>query len=420
MRAILTIEHRSMPPASHVLRLGDSCSIGRGREATLRVEDERVSRNHLSVTLLPAGLEVADLGSRNGTRVNGRSLAPGERVNAGPFAHVEIGSATVTVEIEHTGAESPRTRRLEAGLLDLADELEVLGEIGHGSAGRVFVAREKATGKTIAVKALRSQFGAGSAGRERFLLEARLARRIESPHIVHVHDCRVVEDRAYILMELVQGPSVKDRLAAGSLSLAEGLAIAEDVANALAAAARASVIHRDVKPGNILIDADGGAKLTDFGIAKDKDGDRVETLTKTGDGLGTLAYVSPEQAQDAKQVDYRTDVYGLGATLFHMLAGRPPFIPTSARVLLDILEKPAPPLSAFRTDAPEGLEELVASMLEKEPDRRPQTAEEVALRIHELRRRHGLVRSAGSSATFGGRATDDDLRALPPLGQTQE
>jgi serine/threonine protein kinase len=412
MRAVLTLEQKTMPPRSHVIRVGESFTIGRGREATLRVEDERVSRKHLAITLTAGGIEVADLGSRNGTRVNGRVLAPNERMLAGRFVHVELGSATLTVEVEQAGQDNPRTRRLDTGLVDLQDELEVLGEIGHGSAGRVFVARERSSGRTLAVKALRPQFGPGSAGRERFIREARLARRIASPHVVQVEDCRVVDDRAYIMMELVQGPSVRDRLALGSLSLAESLSIGEDVANALAAATLASVVHRDVKPGNILIDADGSAKLADFGIAKDLDGSRIQTLTKTGDGLGTLAYISPEQAEDAKEVDYRTDIYGLGATLFHMLAGRPPFLPTSARVLLDILEKPAPPITAFRTDVPEDVERLVASMLEKDPDRRPQTAHEVAGLLHEIRRRHNLARSAGSGATFGGRATDDDLPAL--------
>src|SRR5262249_13596947 len=155
-------------------------------------------------------------------------------------------------------------------------------------------------------------------------------------------------------------PTAKDRLAAGPVSLAEALSISDDIASALAAAADARVVHRDVKPGNILLDAEGGAKLADFGIAKDLNGTRIETPTAKGDGLGTLAYVSPEQAQDAKTVASRTDIYGLGATMFHLIAGRPPFIPTSARVLVDILEATPPRLPSLCPGTPPALDVLVA------------------------------------------------------------
>jgi serine/threonine protein kinase len=419
MRAILTLEHRGAAPQCHVIRLGETFTLGRGRDVTIRIEDERISRQHVKIGLSPAGIEVHELGSRNGTRVNGRVARKNERILAGRFAVVELGDARATIEVESAGEEGPTTRRLATALPDLENDFEVLGEIGHGATGKVFVAKQKKDGRTIAVKTLKPQFVPVAATRERFLREGKLAARINSPNVVQVYDVRVFEERAYIIMQLVQGPSAKDRLVQGPLPLADALGIGEDIANALAAAADAHVVHRDVKPGNILIDADGVAKLTDFGIAKDLNGSRIQTLTAAGDGLGTLAYVSPEQAQDAKTVDYRTDIYGLGATIFHLLAGRPPFMPTSARVLLDIIEKPAPPLTAFRPDAPEDLERLLDLMLEKEPDDRPQTAREVAKTIRELRLRLGLIRSAGASETFGGEVTADDLPAYQPdNGQT--
>lgn len=412
MRAVLTLEHRGAAPQSHVIRLGETFTIGRGRDVTIRIEDERISRQHVKVGLTPGGIEVTELGSRNGTRVNGRILQQHERVLAGRFAVVELGDARATVEVEAAGEEGPTTRRLSLALPDLHDDFEVMGEIGHGATGKVYVAKEKRSGRTVAVKCLKPQFVPVASARERFLREGKLAARIHSPHVVEIYDVKIFEERAYIIMQLVQGPSARDKMVQGKVTLAEGLAIGEDIANALAAAADSHVVHRDVKPGNILIDADGVAKLADFGIAKDLNGSRIQTLTASGDGLGTLAYVSPEQAQDAKTVDYRTDIYGLGATIFHLLAGRPPFIPTSARVLIDIIEKPAPPLTAFRPDAPEDLEKLLDRMLAKDPDDRPQTAREVVRAIRELRLRLGLIRSAGADETFGGHVTSDELPIL--------
>ncbi len=421
MRAILTLEHRGAAPQSHVIRQGEVFTLGRGRDVTIRIEDERISRQHVKIGLTPAGIEVFELGSRNGVRVNGRVLDKNERVLAGRFAVVELGDARATIEVEAAGEEGPTTRRLAKALPDLDMDFEVLGEIGHGATGKVYVAKQRNVGRTVAVKCLKPQFVPVASARERFLREGKLAARIHSPHVVEVYDVRVFEERAYIIMQLVQGPSAKDRLVQGPLPMADALSIGEDIANALAAAADSKVVHRDVKPGNILIDADGVAKLADFGIAKDLNGSRIQTLTAAGDGLGTLAYVSPEQAQDAKTVDYRTDIYGLGATIFHLLAGRPPFVPTSARVLLDIIEKPAPPLTAFRPDAPEDLEHLLDRMLAKEPEKRPQTAREVAKAIRELRLRLGLIRSAGASETFGGNVTSDDLPAFrPELGTTPD
>ncbi len=415
MRALLTIEHRGAPPRTQVVAMGETYILGRGRDATLRIDDERISRKHVSVALVPTGIEVTELGSRNGTFLNGRLLQSNEKLNTGRFAVIDLGDAHVTVEIEQEGAESPRTKRLDAALTDLTDDFEVLGEIGAGASGKVYVARQRRMNKTVAVKSLKSHVATNPKSRERFLREGKLASRIHSPNVVQVYDVRVTEEHAYIIMELVQGPSAKDRLATGPLSLAEGLSVGEDIANALDAAAEAKVVHRDVKPGNILIDVDGVAKLVDFGIAKDLESSKIQSLTVTGDGLGTIAYVSPEQAQDAKAVDYRTDIYGLGATLYHLLAGRPPFPANSPRVLLDILEKPAPPLTAYRVDAPQELEDLLAAMLEKDPARRPQTAKEVAHRIREIRLHLGLVRSAGADETFDGSTTDQGF-PVPRLG----
>jgi serine/threonine protein kinase len=411
MRGILTLQHRDLPPRAYVLNVGFSYVIGRGREATIRIDDERISRKHVIVTLDERGFHVEELGSRNGALLDNHPLAPHAKVNLGMRGGMlEMGDAKLRIELEGDEQDA-RAKRIDSAFEDLAAEYEVMGEVGQGASGRVFVARQKFMDRQVAIKCLKPQYAPGSRERERFLKEGKLAARVKSPYVVEVYDVRVVGEKAYIVMELVQGPSAKERLAQGPIALPDVLQIGEDVARALSAASDATIVHRDVKPGNILLSPEGLAKLTDFGIAKDLDESTIQQLTAAGDGLGTLAYVSPEQATDARTVDHRSDLYSLGATLYHMLAARPPFIPSNARVLLDILDKPAPPLVAYRPDAPEDVAHLVDSLLKKNPRERPQNAHEVARRLKECRLRHGFgARSAGRDGTLG------STGARPALG----
>jgi serine/threonine-protein kinase len=172
------------------------------------------------------------------------------------------------------------------------------------------------------------------------------------------------------MSELVDGPSAREVVDRGPLSVPAALWIAEDVARALVAASAAGVVHRDVKPSNVLITPEGVAKLCDFGIAKDLQS-TLRTLTASGAGMGTLAYLAPEQASQAKHVDARADLYALGATLYHLLAGRPPFRPRGADALLALVEQPPPPLGAARPDCPPEVARLVHAMLAKRPEERP-------------------------------------------------
>jgi len=201
-----------------------------------------------------------------------------------------------------------------------------------------------------------------------------------------VFDVRLVKGRVFMVMELINGPSAKDRLSGGPIPIPEALKIGEDVANGVAAAHAAGAIHRDIKPANILLSPEGIAKLSDFGIAKDLDA--VVSLTAAGEGLGTLAYVSPEQATEAREVDPRTDLYSLGATLYHFVAGRPPFLPKNARVLLEILDAPAPPLQPLRPECPADVTQFIHRLLAKSPAERPTPAALVARTLRQLREAH--------------------------------
>lgn len=404
MHAELTVEVGREVGRVFVVRLGQTFVLGRGADVAITVDDERVSRRHASVELRPEGLFVTDLGSRNGTFLVGRRLAASEPVLTAPGDVLELGAHRLRLDIqgldERSRRERQRTRRLDEPLLP-REEFELLGEIGRGATGRVYAARQRLLDRMVAVKVLRSDLGDDEEGQKRFLREARVCVKIDSPYVVQVHDVRVVFGRVYLIMELVNGPSAKDRLAGGPLPLAEVARIGLDVANALQAAHKAGVVHRDIKPANILLAPNGPAKLSDFGIAKELDS--VESLTSTGEGLGTLAYVSPEQATEARSVTPCTDIYGLGATLYHLVAGRPPFLPTSAKVLLQIIDQPPPPLVGYRPDCPTDLAALIHAMLEKDPARRPITAV-VNERLLAMRLR--FLERVGGGSTDLGRTSD--------------
>jgi serine/threonine protein kinase len=398
MHAELTVEAGKDVGRVFVVRLGQTFVIGRGADVAITVDDERVSRRHASLELRPDGLVVTDLGSRNGTFLLGRPLEPNRPVMTAPGDTLELGSHRLRLDIlgldEKSRRERMRTQRLDEPLLP-KEEFEILGEIGRGATGRVYAARQKILDRMVAVKVLRSDLGDDEEGQKRFLREARVCCKIDSPFVVQVHDVRVVFGRVYLIMELINGPSAKDRTASGALPIDDVVRIGLDVANALVAAHKVGVVHRDLKPANILLTPDGPAKLSDFGIAKELDS--VESLTSTGEGLGTLAYVSPEQATEAKSVTAKTDIYGLGATLYHLAAGRPPFLPTSARVLLEIIDRPPEPVTKYREDCPADLAKLIHDMLEKDPARRPASAAVVGERLLDMRLRTMARRGHGST-----------------------
>jgi serine/threonine protein kinase len=184
------------------------------------------------------------------------------------------------------------------------------------------------------------------------------------------------------VLELVTGASLDGLLRAGPLAIPAATRIGADVAEGLAAAHALGVVHRDVKPANVLVDAAGRAKVSDFGIARVRD----SLLTATGTGLGTLDYMAPEQAEDAKRAGPGSDLYGLGATLFHAVVGRPPIDLRGGDPFGPLLTTVPPPLVRARPGCPPALSALVAALLEKHPDDRPSSAVEVARRLAELAR----------------------------------
>ncbi|MEU9034662.1 serine/threonine-protein kinase [Streptomyces sp. NPDC048352] len=268
----------------------------------------------------------------------------------------------------------------------LAGRYRLDERLGHGGMGEVWRAYDVELGRAVAVKVLR-EFDASEELLGRFRREASIGARLQHPGITVVHDIGRHDDRLFIVMELLEGRDLSDLLArspGGGLALPQVLDLALQAAEALAAAHAQKVVHRDLKPGNLFLLADGRLKICDFGIARTADA--TGGLTVTGRVFGTPPYMSPEQWR-GEHVDGRCDVYALGCVLYALLTGAPPFHGTDqAWVLMRMhLEEEPPALDTVRADVPPALLELVASMLAKEPAERPD-APAVAERLRALPR----------------------------------
>jgi serine/threonine protein kinase len=252
---------------------------------------------------------------------------------------------------------------------------EVVRELGRGAVGVVYEAR-RADGRRVALKVLQPG-GEGDDRVERFLVEARATARLRHPSIVSVEESGQDGGRFWLAMELVSGETLQARIARqGPLDEREAATVALALAQALDHAHGRSVLHRDVKPHNVLVAADDRPRLVDFGIAK-LVGDG--TLTGTGAMLGTPGYMPPEQVERRGAIDGRADVYALGATLFHMLTGRPPFGgATLAQVVMAVLKAPPPTPSALRAGLSPALDAIVLACLAKDRDRRYASAAALA------------------------------------------
>ncbi|RLU87009.1 serine/threonine protein kinase [Streptomyces griseocarneus] len=242
--------------------------------------------------------------------------------------------------------------------------------------GEVWEAHDEVLGRQVAVKLLLGDESDDSAT-SRFRLEAQTAARLNHPQVVAVYDFGAWDGRFYLVMELVRGPSLAQELSArGTVAPARAARIASQTAAGLAAAHRQGVVHRDVKPGNLMLDADGTLKIGDFGIARFVD-ETSAALTRVGQIVGTSTYLAPERAL-GRVAGPASDVYALGCVLYHLLVGRPPFWADSPTALLylHVDAEPEPP-RRLRADLPPAFEAYLLRMLAKRPEDRP-SADEVA------------------------------------------
>jgi serine/threonine protein kinase len=272
---------------------------------------------------------------------------------------------------------------------------EILDPVGAGGMGEVYRANDTRLGRSVAVKILPSHLSTDPDYRRRFDREARVISSLSHPHICAVYDVGHESGSDFLVMEYLEGRTLADRLLAGPLPLEDVLRIGREIAGALAAAHRSGVVHRDLKPGNVML-TPSGAKLLDFGLArmgvagdapavsttiKGDSGRSGSSLTSEGTILGTFQYMAPEQLEGAK-VDARTDIFALGAVLYEMLTGRRAFEGKSqASLIASIMSGSPAPISQAAPLIPPALDRVVQVCLEKNPERRWQTAHDVALQL---------------------------------------
>lgn len=274
--------------------------------------------------------------------------------------------------------------------LALGDRFQLGELLGQGGFGAVFRAREVYLERDVAIKVLDSALALDAAHEEQFLHEARTIAAAEHPHIVPLYSAESRDGLLYLVMRLLPGRSLEDRVAEGKLPVADAVRIARECASALAAAHAVAVVHRDIKPANILLDANGNATITDFGVALVTSRPARESQ---GPSSGTPLYMSPEQAL-GEQVDGRADVYALGVVLYEMLTGTRPFSGRNATELLaQHISAPIPNVSEREPQTPEALARLVGRMLAKDPDGRP-TAGELVVELTALNSADALLSPA--------------------------
>ena len=277
----------------------------------------------------------------------------------------------------------------------------ILAELGRGAMGVVYQAVDPLLNRTVAIKTiiLMDDPGARAEYEARFFQEAKAAGGLNHPNLITIHDVGREGDIAYMAMELLEGTELREMMIRGRLPLPFGLEVVAQVADGLAYAHGRGVVHRDIKPGNIMIMRDRRAKIMDFGIARVRASD---IKTQTGAILGSPKYMSPEQVA-SQPADYRSDIFSLGVVLYEIAAGGPPFsAPTITQLMQQIATAVPRPPSATNPEVPAMLDLIVAKALEKQPGARYQSAAELArdLRVclADLARRKGARPAADEAA----------------------
>jgi eukaryotic-like serine/threonine-protein kinase len=330
-----------------------------------------------------------------------------------PVRRAELERLVAECERAHPLLDRPAAERFAALVDDhavrasevLADRYRITREIGRGGMATVYLARDVRHSRDVAVKVVRADLAA-ALGAARFLREIEIVAALRHPHIVPLYDSGETGGILYYVMPYEDGRSLRERLARdGRLGIDDAVLILRDVCDALAYAHRQGIVHRDIKPDNVLLSG-RHAMVTDFGVAKalaagvsprqdHADVPRgVAAITTAGVSLGTPTYMAPEQVAADPRIDHRADIYALGALAYELVAGRPPFQSDEPQLVLaaHLTEKPAP-VSAYRPDVPPDLANLVMKCLEKRPVDRWQSADELVTRLERV-----LSASATSAA----------------------
>jgi serine/threonine-protein kinase len=287
----------------------------------------------------------------------------------------------------------------------------ILEKIGQGGMGVVYKAEDLKLGRTVALKFLPPELTLNPDAKARFMHEARSASSLEHPSICNIHEIDETEEgQLFICMACYDGEPLSARIASGSLDVDEALDIALQVAEGLAEASSRGIVHRDIKPGNILLTGNGRVKIVDFGLAKLVGATRI---TRTGTVMGTAAYMSPEQVR-GEDIDHRADIWSLGAVLYEMITGRPPFGgDTELTVMYSIMNSDLVDMSEEGPDVSPGLERVVNRMLAKDVSERYTDASEVVRDLRELTVLVAARTSLSPAATTVGAGPQPSIAVMP-------
>ncbi|HJZ69735.1 MAG TPA: serine/threonine-protein kinase [Blastocatellia bacterium] len=284
----------------------------------------------------------------------------------------------------------------------------IVSQLGAGGMGEVYLAEDTRLDRKVAIKFLPARLIGNEQARKRFIREARAAAKLDHPNICAIHEVGQHEGTSFIVMQYVEGETLAGKTLSKPLELRESLKLAAQIADALDEAHSHGIIHRDIKPQNIVVTPRGQVKVLDFGLAKvikhsPRMGSAAETeaqLSAPGLVIGTIPYMSPEQVR-GEALDARSDIFSFGAVLYEMISGRSPFVSANqAETLSAILTKDPPPLARFATDVPEELQRIVGRCIEKDRERRYQTVRDVATDVDNLRRACEVHTHEGSPASI--------------------
>jgi len=273
---------------------------------------------------------------------------------------------------------------------------KLVEKIGSGSMGTVYKAKQVSLDRMVAIKILSPHLARKPEYVERFLREARVVARLNHPNVISGIDAGEAEGFRYFVMEYASGHTIQKLLdRGGAMDESRVLRIALQIARALDHAHQAGLVHRDVKPENILVTGEGVAKLCDLGLAMDR--------PEAGKPLGTPNYISPEQAMGVDDVDIRSDLYSFGATLYHMLSGRPPFEGTGRVVMTKHVAEEPPALREIESDVSEAMVEIVRKLMRKERGQRFQTPRELIEALEDLEEKRRAERAKGPPSAVSSR-----------------
>ena len=270
---------------------------------------------------------------------------------------------------------------------------EILEKLGEGGMGVVYKARDTKLDRFVALKFLPPHLGSSDADKTRFTQEAKAAAALNHPNVCSIIDIQEHDGQMFIVMELVDGQTLTDRK--NSLTPAQAVGIGVQIADGLAAAHEKGIVHRDVKPDNIMIRRDGIVQIMDFGVAKLRG---VSRLTREGSTVGTAGYMSPEQIQ-GQDADHRSDIFSLGVVLYEMFTGELPFKGVHETALsYEIVNVDPPPMSSVRPGIDPQLDSIVGECLEKDPNERTQSARQVSVDLSRFKRQSGRTRTVRTAA----------------------